>query len=141
MKGSFCPSTVPRKHGSPRATNDVGKRDSTIESQTTPRRVQVTCTQERPSPLKLYSNPTSRELQRSSPSKPNKPVTVQNSRRKLPLESKSPKRTILTIFHTPSKPNPRDKIRQPTVLEPSMLVQKLPDKNTGVRVVRNSHES
>ncbi|KAF8321955.1 hypothetical protein F5887DRAFT_1087345 [Amanita rubescens] len=137
MEDKPRPSTVPRKHDSPRVKYDAGKRDSALESPDTPRRVQVTRTQERPSSLKPDLTPASRELQRNSPSKPNEPAIARglDSRGKLPSESS--KKTELSVSHTPSrKSNTRDKRIPPPMLEPSVFVRKLPDKST--RVVGSS---
>ncbi len=142
MKDKPHPSTVPRRHDSPRVMYDAGKKDSTLESPNTLRRVQVTRTQECLSSLKLDSNPASRELQRSMPSKLIEPALAQNldSQRKLPSESL--KKMASSVYHTLLKPNPSDKIRLPPVVqELSVLVQKLPDKSTGVRVVGGSPKS
>ena len=141
MKDKPHPSTVPRGRDSPRVMYDAGKKDSTLESPNTPKRVQVTRTQECPSSLKPDSNPASRELQRSMPSKLIEPALARNldSRRKLPSESL--KKTASSVYHMPSKPNPSDKIRLPPVRELSVSVQKLPDKSAGVRVVGNSPKS
>ncbi|KAF8332547.1 hypothetical protein F5887DRAFT_1080693 [Amanita rubescens] len=123
-----------RREDSLRVLNNAsGTGDSTLESRNTPRRVQVTRTQERLSSLKPDSALTSRELQRSSPKKSNEPAIARglDSRRKLPSESS--KKTESSVSHTPSrKPNTHDKRIPPPVLEPSVLVRKLPDKSTGV---------
>ncbi|KAF8347517.1 hypothetical protein F5887DRAFT_1072518 [Amanita rubescens] len=123
-----------RREDSLRVLNNAsGTGDSTLESRNTPRRVQVTRTQERPSSLKPDSTLTSRELQRSSPRKSNEPAIARglDSRRKLPSESS--KKTESSVSHTPSrKSNTRDKRIPLPVLEPSVLVRKLPDKSTGV---------
>ncbi|KAF8344801.1 hypothetical protein F5887DRAFT_917826 [Amanita rubescens] len=140
MKDKPRPSTVPRKHDSPRVKYNAGKRDSALESPDTPRRVQVTRTQERPSSLKPDLTPASRELQRNSPSKPNEPAIARglDSRGKLPSELS--KKMELSVSHTPSrKSNTRDKRITPPMLEPSVFVRKLPDKST--RVVGNSSKS
>ncbi|KAF8346475.1 hypothetical protein F5887DRAFT_916721 [Amanita rubescens] len=116
-----------------RREDSFGTGDSTLESRNTPRQVQVTHTQERPSSLKPDSTLTSRELQRSSPRKSNEPAIARglDSRRKLPSESS--KKTESSVSHTPSrKSNTRDKRIPLPVLEPSILVRKLPDKSTGV---------
>ncbi|KAF8344687.1 hypothetical protein F5887DRAFT_917898 [Amanita rubescens] len=88
---------------------------------------------QRLSSLKPDSALTSRELQRSSPKKSNEPAIARglDSRRKLPSESS--KKTESSVSHTLSrKPNTHDKRIPPPVLEPSVLVRKLPDKSTGV---------